>query len=497
MVHSACKTIRKIAVVGVISLCFFASAWAASGPGDVVGKITVGYQGWFACQGDGAPINGWWHYTQNWGAAPSPTNQGIKSWPDMREYTKSYQTGYANLGNGQPAKLFSSYDQSTVNLHFFWMHQYGIDCAALQRFNPFGGEGPTRDSMANKVRIAAEAYGVKFYIMYDITGWTTMQADIKTDWTNKMSKLTASSMYAKQNDKPVVCVWGLAYNDAGHPQTAAACIDIVTWLKNQGCYVIGGTPREWRTRTDFLPMLHSLNMISPWLIGAVGDVAGSDGIYTNYFLPDIAECNANGVDYQPCVLPGDNSLKQRAHGDFMWREFYNAIRAGSQGIYISMYDEFNEGHQICKTAEDASMIPTGSNFIGLSQEDGTVCSSDYYLRLTGDGGKMLKKQIALTATRPTQPTAALAIKNADWEMQGFNKTVLSFGTHKSLVLPARSSVVTVYDMCGKIVANIPVVNNVAAWHGTNSYGRPVSAGSYVACAVEGKNSIVKTFVLDR
>ncbi|MDX3854725.1 xylosidase, partial [Streptomyces sp. AK02-01A] len=32
----------------------------ASPPGDVVGKITVGYQGWFACIGDGAPINSWW-----------------------------------------------------------------------------------------------------------------------------------------------------------------------------------------------------------------------------------------------------------------------------------------------------------------------------------------------------------------------------------------------------------------------------------------------------
>jgi len=32
-----------------------------------------------------------------------------------------------------------------------------------------------------------------------------------------------------------------------------------------------------------------------------------------------------------------------------------------------------------------------------------VCSADYYLRLTNDGGKMLKGQIALTATRPTAP----------------------------------------------------------------------------------------------
>ncbi|HEY6785935.1 MAG TPA: hypothetical protein VI365_01365, partial [Trebonia sp.] len=41
------------------------SASASSPAGDVVGKITVGYQGWFACIGDGAPINAWWHWSQN------------------------------------------------------------------------------------------------------------------------------------------------------------------------------------------------------------------------------------------------------------------------------------------------------------------------------------------------------------------------------------------------------------------------------------------------
>src|SRR5215218_4504227 len=92
-------------------------AAAASPPGDVVGKISVGYQGWFACAGDGAPINGWWHWSNNWGQPPSPSNTAIVSWPDMRDYTRSYQTAYANLGNGQPATLFSHYDQQTVDTH--------------------------------------------------------------------------------------------------------------------------------------------------------------------------------------------------------------------------------------------------------------------------------------------------------------------------------------------------------------------------------------------
>src|SRR5882672_12158937 len=100
-------------------------AAAASPPGDVVGKITVGYQGWFACTGDGAPINGWWHWSQNWSQPPSPNNNVIKGWPDMREYDRRYQTAYANFPNGQPATLFSSFDQQTVNVHFGWMRQNG------------------------------------------------------------------------------------------------------------------------------------------------------------------------------------------------------------------------------------------------------------------------------------------------------------------------------------------------------------------------------------
>ena len=396
-----------VGAAGATETVLAPTASAASGPGDVVGKITVGYQGWFACIGDGAPINGWWHWTQNWGQPPSPTNTGIKCWPDMRDYTNTYQTSYAALGNGRPATLFSSYDQQTVNTHFLWMQQNSIDTAALQRFNPTGGEGPTRDAMATKVRSAAESYGRKFYIMYDVSNWTNMQSEIKTDWTNKMSAHTASSAYAKQNGKPVVCIWGFGFADPNHPFTPDACLDVVNWFKGQGCYVIGGVPREWRTGTGgsqsgFLGVYHAFNMISPWMVGAIGTISEADNAYTTYTVPDQADCNANGVDYQPCVLPGDVSGRQRAHGDFMWRQFYNTVRAGVQGIYISMFDEYNEGNQIAKTAETQAWVPTNSGFLALD-EDGTACSADYYLRLTGDGGRMLKGQLALTPTRPTQP----------------------------------------------------------------------------------------------
>lgn len=311
------------------------------------------------------------------------------------------------MNNGGPASLFSSYGQQTVDTHFRWMQQYGIDTAALQRFNPNSPEGPTRDAMATKVRTAAEAHGRTFYVMYDVTGWTTMQQEIKTDWTKKMRAHTASSAYAVQNGKPVVGIWGLGFNEDNKAWSAGVCLDVINWFKGQGCYVMGGVPTHWRTgtgdsRAGYINAYRALNMISPWMVGRIGSVADADNFYQNVNLPDQAECNAHGIDYQPCVLPGDLQERQRAHGDFMWRQFYNMKRVGAQGIYISMYDEYNEGNQIAKTAENASQVPSGSGILALD-EDGTACSSDYYLRLTGDGGRMLKGQIALTATRPTQP----------------------------------------------------------------------------------------------
>jgi hypothetical protein len=247
--------------------------------------------------------------------------------------------------------------------------------------------------------------------MYDVSGWTNMQSEIKTDWSSKMSALTSSFAYARQNNKPVVGIWGFGFNDANHPWSPSACLDVINWFKAQGCYVMGGVPTYWRTgvndsRPGYLDVYHALNMLSPWMVGRIGTATDSDNFYTNCNVGDQADCNSHGIDYQPCVLPGDLSVRQRAHGDFMWRQFYNMVRVGAQGVYISMFDEYGEGNQIAKTAENAGMVPAGSGLLALN-EDGTACSADYYLRLTADGGRMLKGQIPLTATRPT-PTVITA-----------------------------------------------------------------------------------------
>ena len=161
----------------------------------------------------------------------------------MRDYTHGYPTAYANLGNGQPATLFSSYDQQTVDTHFRWMQQNGCDTAALQRFNPIGGEGPTRDAMAAKVRTAAEAYGRKFYIMYDVTGWTNMQSEIKTDWTTKMSALHRVPGVRAAERQAGRLHLGLRLQRRRPPvRRRPPASTSSTGSRRQGCYVIGGVP---------------------------------------------------------------------------------------------------------------------------------------------------------------------------------------------------------------------------------------------------------------
>lgn len=392
------KTLQCIAALLIV--CAGASVQAASPPGDVVGKVTVGYQGWFSAAGDGSPVNDWGH-----------TN--LEMWPDVREYSQTYQTTLANLGNGQPAKMFSSYDQSTVNTHFTWMAQNGIDCAALQRFGneitPGSVIKAQRDGMATRVMNGAQSTGRKFYIMYDMSGGTSY---LQSDWTNTIVNtlhLTSSPAYAKQNGKPVVCLWGLGYT--WFSLTPTQGLALVNWFKSQGCYVIGGLAGAWRagngfSRSDYGPVYDALDMIMPWPVGGV-----VDSNYQAWVSGDQAYCTGHNIDFQAAAYPGTSFFNTngsvspknqipRNHGDFMWAQFAAMRTAGVSSLYIAMFDELNEATSIFKCAEDASMMPTNQWYLPLDA-DGVHVSSDYYLRLTSDGGRMIKGLTPYQANNPT------------------------------------------------------------------------------------------------
>jgi hypothetical protein len=332
-------------------------------------------------------------------------------WPDVSEYKNTYETK-EKLPDGKAARMFSSYDDQVVQTHFKWMAESGIDTAALQRFANELKPGSTikvqRDGMAEKVMKAAELTGRKFYMMYDLSGWGVR--GVKDDWKDTLSgklHVTKSPAYAMHNGKPVVCIYGMGYKN--WPGTAAEAADLIKFFKDEGCYVIGSIAGSWRTangdsKADFGDVYASFDMISAWAVGRI-----MDDHYVRWIKADAEFCKDHKIDFQPCLYPGtsffnSNHSKQnlipRKNGEFLWWQFTTVRDIGVGTAYIAMFDELNEATSIFKCTTDAASTPNTKWFLTLDA-DGEKMSSDFYLRLVSDGGKLLKKQIPMQKKCPT------------------------------------------------------------------------------------------------
>ena len=91
----------------------------------------------------------------------------------------------------------------------------------------------------------------------------------------------------------------------------------------------------------------------------------------------------------------------RIGGRFWWRQLYNAQSAGCKMIYGAMFDKVDEGTAMFKMAPTLAQTPQGS-FVPLNI-DGEALPSDWYLRIAGEGGKMLRGEIPLSSARPINP----------------------------------------------------------------------------------------------
>ena len=193
----------------------------------------------------------------------------------MTVYTSGYQTAYANLGNGAPATLFSSFDQQTVNTHFSWMQQNGCDTAALQRFDPNGARGPDpqRDHRDGEHRRAGLRPEVLHHVRRDRVdehahgdagGLDRQHVAVHVVVCVRAPERQAGGRHLGlrvQRRQPPVVGLGLPVGDQ--------------WFQSQGCYVMGGVPTYWRTgvndsRAGYLGVYSAFNMISPWMVGRIG-----------------------------------------------------------------------------------------------------------------------------------------------------------------------------------------------------------------------------------
>ena len=71
-------------------------------------------------------------------------------------------------------------------------------------------------------------------------------------------------------------------------------------------------------------------------------------------------------------------------------------------IYVAMFDEVDEGTAMFKLATSQDQIPAGAKMVTLNM-DGCSLPSDWYLKLGGETGKMLRGEIPLSATIPIRP----------------------------------------------------------------------------------------------
>ncbi|MDB5211683.1 MAG: xylosidase [Sediminibacterium sp.] len=385
----------------------------------------AGYQGWFRAEGDGAGV-GFSHYFRN------EERCGIDMWPDISEYKKTYETPFKNA-DGSPAKLFSSYDKSTVDLHFQWMKEYGVDGVFMQRFFSAAKEKKTKNSSLAVLKNALEAASVNeraIAIMYDLSGLKSSGEDCSAlieDWKYLVDSLkdtnqAGTKTYLQQNGKPVVAIWGVGFPDRPYNIRNIGIERLIDFLKNDpvygGCAVMLGVPTYWRElNADCTndPYLHELikkaDIVLPWTVQRFTPLLHNEmDRYRDMLIADMKWCKENGIDYVPAVCPGfswhnlslyefPDDIKPvgsipRQGGSFYWKQLSTAIASGAQMLYVAMFDEVNEATAIFK-ATNTPPVSRYTQFINMDDKP-----SDHYLWLTGEASKMLKKQKPLTMKMP-------------------------------------------------------------------------------------------------
>lgn len=366
--------------------------------------VMAGYQGWFNTPEDGAGL-GWKHFEKEKEFKPGKCT--IDLWPDVSEYEKTYETAF-KLPDETPAKVFSSYDASTTDLHFKWMKQYGIDGVFMQRFvvsirNQKGKDNYNK--ILNNAVLSAEKYDRAICLMYDLSGMEAGEEDILIrDWKELCEKYKLVSRnnnhYVYHHGKPLVAVWGIGFNDRrkyGYEQIKK----IIDFLKSEGCSILVGVPTHWRTLTidavsdtRLLELVKQADIVHPWLVGRFDNHTYEP--YRKSIEEDIKWCKANGKDYMPVLFPGfswhnmkkdaPQNMIPRLGGRFFWKQVKGAVDAGAESLYLAMFDEIDEGTAFFKCTNTP---PVGeSSFITYEGE-----APDHYLWLAGEAAKYLRGEL--------------------------------------------------------------------------------------------------------
>lgn len=390
------------------------------------GLVMAGYQGWFRADGDEAD-RGWGHFGRD-GKFDSEHNT-IDIWPDVSEYEKTYETSFKNP-DGSKARVFSSMDESTTDLHFKWMKEYGLDGVFMQRFFNVTRGGERRkeqDHILNNAFKASQKYDRAIAVMYDLSGLRPGKDDCSSvieDWKHLVDDLKVKNYGEKQtylhhNGKPLVTIWGVGFPDRPYHIRKIGLNRLIDFLKNDpvygGCTVMLGVPTYFRElNKDCLPdpylheLIESADIVLPWMVQRFTPLVHKPMDHLrDHVMDDIRWAKEHHVDYAPIVCPGFSWKNMRKNdpsivydaiprmgGNFLWDQMATVIEAGAEMIYVAMFDEIDEGTAIFKVSDN----PPNSDKDHFIDNDGMP--SDQYLWITGQAGRMLRKEIPLSQEMP-------------------------------------------------------------------------------------------------
>ncbi len=390
------------------------------------GLIMSGYQGWFRAEGDGTD-SGWGHFGRR--GKFDPVNNTIDFWPDVTEYEKTYKTEFKNA-DGSKARVFSSVDESTTDLHFKWMKEYGVDGVFMQRFFNVtrGGENSKyQDIILSNALKASQKYDRAIAVMYDLSGLRPGKDDCSSvinDWKHLVDDLKVKNAGEKQtylhhNGKPLVTIWGVGFPDRSYNIREIGLNRLIDFLKNDpvygGCSVMLGVPTYFRElNKDCLPdpylheLIESADIVLPWMVQRFTPLVHKPMDHLrDHVMEDIKWAKEHNVDYAPIICPGFSWKNMRMDdpkivygaiprmgGLFYWDQMTIVINSGAEMIYVAMFDEIDEGTAIFKVSD----TPPNSDKAHFVDNDGM--RSDHYLYLTGQGAKMLRKEIPVTLEMP-------------------------------------------------------------------------------------------------
>jgi hypothetical protein len=410
------RTLLFVWVLGALCLVGTGTSWAARE--SLTGTVMAGYQGWFAAEGDGND-RGWQHY-----GFGKEGQSHIDLWPNVSgfEPDELFPTPF-KFQDGCVAQVFSSTHPKTVRRHFEWMREYGIDGVFLQRFGATVKDAKSRamvDRVMEQVRISSQATGRTWALMYDLSGLREgeIASVVLPDWKRILTEVKPAEAPSWQHHagKPVVAVWGIGFND-DRAYHLDECRTLLQQLRADGMCVMAGVPYGWRTlERDAVKdprlleiLTDSVDIISPWSVGRYGNETDARSQIERLQPADQAWCQERGKSYLPVIFPGfswSNLMRSRGKkaplnaiprqkGEFFWAQAASRIQHGADMLYVAMFDEMDEATAIFKCANE---VPAGP--VPFATYEGLP--SDHYLWLTGQAGRMLRKEIPFTSPAPVR-----------------------------------------------------------------------------------------------